>query len=1169
MANYLVQQPGPFCTGPAPTSPIVTWSVYNASTPTVTDGNQIALQCDSHGNLNVNLAAGSISGGNAAASPTGAVVPASADYIGFNVGGNLVGVSAANPLPIAGTISATNPSVSTTGTGVPASATYIGIANGSGNLVGVSAANPIRIDPTGTTVQPVSAAQATAANLNATVVGTGTFAVQAAQSGNWTSRVVGNGGAVVDFVASGATAPANALLVGGVYNSTPLTLSNGQACALQFTSAGALITSGGGGGGTVAQGTAAATTAGWPFINGTVAAATQTWNSGGQTTATIATIGYATVEISLQKTGTVSGGTAAFEVSDDGGTSWFAAQACNSTGGSVGVNTATLSALSFVSYQASVAGYTNFRVRQSGAFSGTGSIAVLVQGSAAVSSVSILNTASVNLSLVSGAAIVTSQVSGTFATGGAVASNTALTSATYPLLIAGSDYGGTAKIQNWKVDSSGIGFVQFASAQAVTLTSTTITGNVSVTQSTSPWIVAGGGTAGSPGTAVLTVQGISGGTTIPVTATIAATQTIAVTQATASSLNATVVGTGTFVVQDSADMAGTTPGTAPSKTLIVGAIYNSSAPSPTTGQTLPLQLDASGNLNVNIKAGAGSGGTAIADEAAVTEGTTSFTPIGGYYKTSPAALTTGQGGIVSLTAARAMFTELHSVGGTALVLGQAVAASCIPVVLPSATNVPVSQATAASLNATVVGNGTFAVQAAQAGTWSDRVVGNTGNPFDGVSGFTAPTATVQVGGYYSSSGDLQAFSVDASGNLNVNIKSGAGSGGTAITDEGSFTEGTTSFTPIGGYYKTSPAALTTGQGGTVSLTAARAMFTDLHSVGGTALVLGQAVAASCIPVVLPSATNVPVAQATAASLNATVVGTGTFAVQAAQSGNWTSRVVGNGGATLDFAQGGATAPTNALAVGGVYNTSLPTLTNGQAGAIQLDVAGQQFVDVNYWAGVALGAMANYGTSPGAVKVPGVNAFITNSPAVTITSGTVTTVSTVTAVTSITNAVKVTGNAGGAFDSATGAAPPANAVQVGMLAATALPAATTATNIAVPMTDKFGRQACVLNTVRDLVGTATLNSSSNSATSFIAAGGSGVFNDIISLIITNESSTATIVSLSDNGSGGTVYKFALAANGGIVINFPTPLPQGTSNAAWNVLNSASVACDYVAVFAKNK
>jgi hypothetical protein len=39
------------------------------------------------------------------------------------------------------------------------------------------------------------------------------------------------------------------------------------------------------------------------------------------------------------------------------------------------------------------------------------------------------------------------------------------------------------------------------------------------TQSTSPWIVAGGGTAGTPGTAVLTVQGVGSGTAIPVSGT--------------------------------------------------------------------------------------------------------------------------------------------------------------------------------------------------------------------------------------------------------------------------------------------------------------------------------------------------------------------------------------------------------------------------------------------------------------------------------------------------------------------------------------------------------------------------------------------------------------------------------------------------------------------------
>ncbi|MDE2106108.1 MAG: hypothetical protein KGL39_53290 [Patescibacteria group bacterium] len=38
-------------------------------------------------------------------------------------------------------------------------------------------------------------------------------------------------------------------------------------------------------------------------------------------------------------------------------------------------------------------------------------------------------------------------------------------------------------------------------------------------------------------------------------------------------------------------------------------------------------------------------------------------------------------------------------------------------------------------------------------------------------------------------------------------------------------------------------------------------------------------------------------------------------------------------------------------------------------------------DISSWAGTVLGAASNYGTSPGAVTVPGVNAFVTNTPAV--------------------------------------------------------------------------------------------------------------------------------------------------------------------------------------------
>lgn len=65
----------------------------------------------------------------------------------------------------------------------------------------------------------------------------------------------------------------------------------------------------------------------------------------------------------------------------------------------------------------------------------------------------------------------------------------------------------------------------------------------------------------------------------------------------------------------------------------------------------------------------------------------------------------------------------------------------------------------------------------------------------------------------------------------------------------------------------------------------------------------------------------------------------------AQSGNWTTRVVGNAGATLDGAVGAGTAPTDMLAVGGVYNSTPITLTNGQSAALQLDTAGNLQIDV--------------------------------------------------------------------------------------------------------------------------------------------------------------------------------------------------------------------------------
>jgi hypothetical protein len=70
-----------------------------------------------------------------------------------------------------------------------------------------------------------------------------------------------------------------------------------------------------------------------------------------------------------------------------------------------------------------------------------------------------------------------------------------------------------------------------------------IAANVGVTQQTSPWIVAGGGTAGTPGTAVLTVQGVSGGTAVPVSGTFfQSTQPVSCAAAATCPVNASQVG---------------------------------------------------------------------------------------------------------------------------------------------------------------------------------------------------------------------------------------------------------------------------------------------------------------------------------------------------------------------------------------------------------------------------------------------------------------------------------------------------------------------------------------------------------------------------------------------------------------------------------------------------
>lgn len=81
-------------------------------------------------------------------------------------------------------------------------------------------------------------------------------------------------------------------------------------------------------------------------------------------------------------------------------------------------------------------------------------------------------------------------------------------------------------------------------------------------------------------------------------------------------------------------------------------------------------------------------------------------------------------------------------------------------------------------------------------------------------------------------GDYVPLSIDDDGAVRVAIISGAGSGGTASTDDADFTATSTSGTPGMGVYESSPTSVTDGDMGIVGITQTRAMRTQVE--GGTA-----------------------------------------------------------------------------------------------------------------------------------------------------------------------------------------------------------------------------------------------------------------------------------------------------------------------------------------------
>jgi hypothetical protein len=97
-----------------------------------------------------------------------------------------------------------------------------------------------------------------------------------------------------------------------------------------------------------------------------------------------------------------------------------------------------------------------------------------------------------------------------------------------------------------------------------------------------------------------------------------------------------------------------------------------------------------------------------------------------------------------------------------------------------------------------------------------------------MAGVVQQTADTALSG----NGDRSLLQVDDSGFLKVNIKAGAGSGGTAMTDDAAFNPGTTSFTPAGGTYRSVRDSVDDNDAGAFAMTATRAMYAAIETPNG-------------------------------------------------------------------------------------------------------------------------------------------------------------------------------------------------------------------------------------------------------------------------------------------------------------------------------------------------
>jgi len=227
-----------------------------------------------------------------------------------------------------------------------------------------------------------------------------------------------------------------------------------------------------------------------------------------------------------------------------------------------------------------------------------------------------------------------------------------------------------------------------------------------------------------------------------------------------------------------------------SKHMLTGGIYQSTRQTVTDGDTAPVQVNNEGVLLVyDLNAGAASGGTAAADDADFTAGTTDGTPSMGVYESSPTSVTDGDLGIVGITSTRELkvsdssaATLLGTIDADTSTLAGAVSGTEVQVDVVGA--LPTGSNTIGAVTNTYLTNALIGEYETVAASQTDQALGATGGTGDYLAAILIVPATTSPGA--------------------VSIKDGAGS---AITI---FTGGTDSVSNLVPF--TIPLGMTSGAG---------------------------------------------------------------------------------------------------------------------------------------------------------------------------------------------------------------------------------------------------------------------------------------------------------------------------------------------------------------------